>query len=325
MKEKSAKYLGAILGAFVAGAVLVVGATKVVYPAISELVGLSVAQSATMWNSVADAAKGDALANGVLAQAPMVFNGLTFDRVRGDITNGMDVDVTRISGSLTPSDAFANPTNVSNMWSLNSVFNGSTWDRMRSATGDSLSTGVAAMGQMLFNGSTLDRERTASGDNLAATGIPASGNMGFDGSTWDRLVSVSGTNNTATTTQGVRYYTPLSTWSVTNTPAANTQATVTKAAGGTTVRHVATSITACFVGTVTAAPVQINLRDGASGAGTILRTWFIGIPTANGGDCVNLSGLNITGSANTAMTLEFVAAGGANTNETVTLTGYSTP
>ena len=36
-----------------------------------------------------------------------------------------------------------------------------------------------------------------------------------------------------------------------------------------------------------------------------------------------LAGLNIVGSANTAMTLEFAAAGGANTVESVAMTGYS--
>lgn len=33
---------------------------------------------------------------------PMVFNGTTWDRVRGDITNGMDVDVTRIIPGVGP-------------------------------------------------------------------------------------------------------------------------------------------------------------------------------------------------------------------------------
>ena len=158
--SKWVKYIGGAVGGIIAGIVLMVGATKIAYPAISELVGLSVAQSSTLWNSVVDAAKGDSLSSGILGQSPYVFNGLTFDRVRGDITNGMDVDVTRVSGSITPADAYANPTTANQIWSLGGVFNGTTWDRVRTATADALaSTGLAASGGMMFNGSTWDRVR----------------------------------------------------------------------------------------------------------------------------------------------------------------------
>lgn len=81
----------AILAAFG----LVLGTTLASYSAISQLAGLAVAQSATQWNSVKDAAVGDGLTSGILASGMMIFNGLTFDRLRGDSTNGLDVDVTR--------------------------------------------------------------------------------------------------------------------------------------------------------------------------------------------------------------------------------------
>jgi len=260
-----------IVGASCAAIILVVGSVMVVHPAVSELAGLAVAQTATQWNNVRDAAVGDNLSNGIFASGLYLFNGTAFDRVRGDTTNGMDVDVTRLpGGSQTPADAFANPTTFSGTWSLGGLFNGSTWDRLR---------------------------------------------------------GISATNNTATTSLGVSYTTPISTWSVTNTPAANTQATTSRAAGGGTVRHVATSVTACLASdTATAVgPFAVHLRDGATGAGTVLRTWFFNIAIAEDAQCINLSGLNMTGSANTAMTLEFTAAAGAATLETVTLTGYSTP
>ena len=96
-------------------------------------------------------------------------------------------------------------------------------------------------------------------------------------------------------------------------------------AGGGTVRHVATSITLCYSDTAIAGVSQVNLRDGATGAGTILRSWFISVPVAGEARCENLTGLNITGSANTAMTLEFGAATAATSSKTVSLTGYSTP
>ena len=186
------------------------------------------------------------------------------------------------------------------MWSLNGVFNGTTWDRQRTTTADALaSTGIAAGNNVLFNGSTFDRQDSASA-----------------------------TNNTATTTLGVAYSTPLSTWSVTHNPGANTQAVASKAAGGGTVRHVATGITACVqTNAGIAQAVTVNLRDGATGAGTVMRTWFLSTENVGGSDaqCTDLSGLNMTGSANTAMTIETNAAAGVNTFHTVTLTGYSTP
>jgi hypothetical protein len=319
------KVILGVVGALCAGMAIMLGSVMIGYPAISQLVGLAVAQSPTQWTNVVDAAKGDAQQSGILGTSPYVFNGLSFDRVRGDTANGMDVDVTRISGTLTPSDAFANPTDISKMWTLNSIFNGSTWDRMRTASSDSLSTGLLAAGNLTFNGSTWDRVRSASADALTATGISARNNVLFNGSTFDRQDGVSATNNTATTTTGVAYSTQLSTWSVTNTQSGAVQATASKAAGGTTVRHVATGVTICRGDTAVAAPALVHLRDGASGAGTILRSWVIGISTVNESKCENVTGLNMTGSANTAMTLEFAAAGSATSISTVTLTGYSTP
>jgi hypothetical protein len=295
--SKWVKWVAGTIGAVITGGAIMLGGVMIGYPAISQLVGLAVAQSSTLWNNVIDAAKGDSQASGVLGMSPYLYNGVSFDRVRGDTTNGMDVDVTRISGSTTPADAFANPTTTNTIFSLTGLFNGTTWDRQRTATADALaSTGISAGNPSLFNGSTFDRQ---------------------DG--------VSATNNTATTSVGVSYNTPLSTWSVTDTDAGATQSTASKAAGGGTVRHVATSITVCRGDTVVAAPALAHLRDGATGAGTIIRSWVIGVSAINESKCESLSGLNMTGSANTAMTIEFVAAGSATSTSTVSLTGYSTP
>jgi hypothetical protein len=114
-------------------------------------------------------------------------------------------------------------------------------------------------------------------------------------------------------------------WSITHTPAANTQATITQALA-TGFRHVATSISFTFAadtGIVAAATVLVNLRDGATGAGTILWSQRVSVP-ATAGSCttVSLGSLSIPGTASTAMTLEFAAAGGASTFESVALTGY---
>ena len=132
LKESWKKWVLGSIGAVVAGAAIMLGGVMVGYPAISSLVGLAVAQTATLWNNVKDAAVGDGLTNGILVQSMYLFNGSTFDRARGDTTNGLDVDVTRMPGSTqTPADDFANPTTFQGTWSLGAILNGTTWDRWR--------------------------------------------------------------------------------------------------------------------------------------------------------------------------------------------------
>ena len=283
--------------AVIVAILLAVGTLTIGRTAISELAGLAVAQTATVWNNVIDAAKGDGQSSGILGQSPYLFNGATFDRQKG--TSG-SANV-NIVGTTTPADAFANPTTTTSVWSLNGVFNGTTWDRQRTATADALaSTGVMAGNSALFNGSTFDRQ---------------------DG--------VSNTNNTATTTIGVGYSTPLTTWfTVPNTTsAAATAATITKASGGGSVRHVVTGVTMCFQDSVANTVARlVNLRDGATGAGTIIKSWYLSNGgVAGGAQCQSETGLNISGSAATAMTLEFAAAPAATASETVSFEGYSTP
>jgi hypothetical protein len=114
-------------------------------------------------------------------------------------------------------------------------------------------------------------------------------------------------------------------WTQVHFPASNTQATTSKSAGAAGVRHVCTGITVVLAGGTTApAAAQLNvaLRDGASGAGTILWQAVITLPAIAGAmNGIALSGLHIRGTAATAMTLEFSAAGGANTFESVSMTG----
>jgi hypothetical protein len=221
------------------------------------------------------------------------------------------------------------------------------WNQLKDfAQGDAFSSGAASVSPCLFNGLTCDRQRgsIAGGAEVAVKSVsggvtPADGFatptnalttfnfLGlFNATTTDRWRSASATNNTATTSLGGAHVTTLSTWSVTSTPAVATQATASKGAGGGTVRHVAQSITVCVAAGATAqAPVLVHLRDGATGAGTIIRSWAFAQPI-NTGSCSTQEGLNQTGSANTAMTLETVAAGiTATVQATVTLGGYSTP
>lgn len=113
-------------------------------------------------------------------------------------------------------------------------------------------------------------------------------------------------------------------WSQVSTPAAGSQGTASKAAGAAGVRHVADCVTwsAGSIAAPAATQLVINLRDGASGAGTILwQTTLTTTTTAGAAGNGFLCGLNLIGSSATAMTLEFSALL-ANESESVTLTGY---
>lgn len=256
-------------------------------------------------------ASGDALATvGILGAGNLVFNGTTWDRLRAAIGNVDAVAAANISTSGT------------------AVFNGTTWDRVRSGTAAAATTGtgVPSSAPLFFNNTLSTYLRFSSPTNLQGnTEVPGFAPMFNNGSgVMVMPLGVSATSLTATTSLGTTLTVPHSTWSVTNTPAAATQATASRAAGAAGVRHVATTVTVCLAAGATAqTPVVVNLRDGATGAGTVLRSWAISAPV-NDSKCADLSGLAMIGTAATAMTIEFAAAGVAGSQETVTLTGFST-
>lgn len=109
-------------------------------------------------------------------------------------------------------------------------------------------------------------------------------------------------------------------------PAAGSAATISQPAisGG---RHVLDCV-GWSAGATTApalTAVSINIRDGATGAGTVRHSYQIVVP-ATAGQLVtpfHVCGLHIVGSNNTALTVEF-SAGVANLLETVNMGGYDT-
>jgi hypothetical protein len=110
-------------------------------------------------------------------------------------------------------------------------------------------------------------------------------------------------------------------WAIQHQPAAATAATIAKAAS-TNGRHVATSITIC-VSAVAAQPTLVfNLRDGATGAGTIV--WSTRLMATIGQGMCHTAQVNIIGTKNTAMTLESAAAPAATNFATVSLNGWTT-
>lgn len=116
-------------------------------------------------------------------------------------------------------------------------------------------------------------------------------------------------------------------WSVYHAPAANNAATISKAAvtNGT---HVCTGFMATLstgASAPTAIQVSVALRDGATGAGTILWTGVIAVPATAGVSAhpIVVTGVELKGTQNTAMTFEFSATAGANTIESVSMCGYT--
>lgn len=69
--------------------------------------------------------------------------------------------------------------------------------------------------------------------------------------------------------------------------------------------------------------LELQIRDGASAAGTVL--WQLGIilPVAAGARSIVLSNLGIIGSPNTAMTIEFATAPAAGNFQRVNASGYN--
>ena len=109
-------------------------------------------------------------------------------------------------------------------------------------------------------------------------------------------------------------------WAVTNQATAGTP-TISKAAAAG-VRHVCTGISiSVSAGATAQTPVVVNLRDGATGAGTILASWALST-IANSTTGLNLAGLNIVGTAGSAMTLEFAATTATAVVGSVNLFGY---
>jgi hypothetical protein len=133
------------------------------------------------------------------------------------------------------------------------------------------------------------------------------------------------TTTTARNIVGAAIMEKSSRWTVISNPAASSQATASIAAEAS-VRHVVDCVSFSAVAVV--APVltalTINVRDGATGAGTVLWTFQVMSPAATGQAVVphSICGLNLVGTTNTAMTLEFSALL-TNLIESVSISGYN--
>ena len=87
---------GVVIGILTTTAlVMVAGLALLAQSQIQSVAGLAVAQSSTRWANVKDAGTltTDANTGGLLSTGLLLYNGTAWDRVRGDTTNGMWVNV----------------------------------------------------------------------------------------------------------------------------------------------------------------------------------------------------------------------------------------
>jgi hypothetical protein len=169
------------------------------------------------------------------------------------------------------------------------------------------------------------------GNGSAVTGGLRVNVVGYNGSTLDTQRNASLANDTVSTTLtarnsiGAQLTEKGSRWTVIHNPAANSQATASIASEAS-VRHVVDCVS--FSAGATTAPaltaLTVNIRDGASGAGTIIWTYQVIIPAATGQSVAphSICGLNLVGTTATAMTAEF-SAGLTSLIESVSISGYN--
>lgn len=183
----------------------------------------------------------------------------------------------------------------------------------------SLSVGITIL-DLAGTFSFLRTANTIAG--TTGTGLLGSGLMGFDSTNWQKVRTNSAAVLAGTTQPSALLAADPGEWTISNNAGAGNQSTVSKAAGAAGVRHVLRSFFVSVQASVTSAVTTINIRDGATGAGTVLWTFMIET-AANQSIPYGLSGLNIVGSAATAMTIE-QAAGVANLTAAVNASGYDT-
>lgn len=113
------------------------------------------------------------------------------------------------SGSTTPSDAFANPTNAVTSFSLGAVWNGATWDRASefSNTDPAAYTGIVSTGIYLSGGTTARRWQVVSSAGGDASGMNNAAPVGpwiYNGASWDRMRAATLGTTAMTSNTGVQ-------------------------------------------------------------------------------------------------------------------------
>lgn len=110
-------------------------------------------------------------------------------------------------------------------------------------------------------------------------------------------------------------------WAVNHSPAVNTQASASQAALAKT-RHVATSCSGSIRTVAAQTTIILQLRDGASGAGTVVWSEELGGCAINTQCKITSPFMHIQGSSNTALTCEWSGIPAVGNFAVANLTGY---
>jgi hypothetical protein len=201
------------------------------------------------------------------------------------------------------------------------------------SSGTEIASFPATLGQKTMAGSqgvvlASDHSTIVTDDvssSATGSGIPASAIYigGSDGTNLRGLLMCSGANLTGVTSTGVMLQAPFATWSITHKPAVTTQATTNKGGGGGTVRHVCTGFSASFAmaTTTNASVITVDVKDGS----TVLWSAAVSQFAASAQQQIVVTSCCFIGTANTAMSISFSAAGTTGSQEIVNLWGYSVP
>lgn len=255
------------------------------------------------------------------------------------INNGADVTVSQIQ-TQSASQQPGNITTGQNLGSANALNPGSplgasqTVYRVKQPTLAANSDGPIeisativdnSIGQTVQLQSTNGLSDAVTGSSTALLGI---GPFIFNGTAWDRSRSQSSANATLAATPtgsvltGMNVVTGPAGWTVpVQGSAVNCSASIGASA---TTRHCAIGVSMCLSPTIAQAQLFVNLRDGATGAGTVKWNGIIAGIVGGSSVCTQMefSAGPICGTINTAMTLELSGATGAGNGCASTLRGY---
>ena len=111
-----------------------------------------------------------------------MYNGATWDRVRGTIAGGLQVNCITgcAGGASTPTDAFANPVTAGLQMGFNMMWNGATWDRIRGTIANGLSVNFSnttiavtqSTSPWVENVSQFGGNNVVTGTGVSGLGIP---------------------------------------------------------------------------------------------------------------------------------------------------------
>lgn len=162
----------------------------------------------------------------------------------------------------------------------------------------------------------------ANTNNQAAVSVAGVVKMGLASfASGNSFLEATAVNVAALSGAGAQLVSPPGDFSVVSFPATATLASAVRAAGAAGVRHVCTGVSFGFSQPTTPVGFQGNIQI-LDGAAVIWQQAFASLATGFAVTSVNVTGLNLVGTAATSMTARFDAAGGTGTQESAVLMGH---